>query len=504
MIQGLGTRDLIALLSDVGATLSSESLPEEILQALVTACARDACSFAAAYLNVDGPPAAVAARPGVATEELARLALAALDPSAHGFAALHREPLRMKGRQIGTLVLGLTDQLEATAQAAVRTAAMLAAASIDIAQSNANQRRIADRLQRAMLPLSLPSRESVTFFSAYQPATDETLVGGDWYDVFELGDGSLGFSIGDVTGHGLDAAVVMIEARLAIRSAAAAMESPAAVLEFVNHLLSLDSPAGTATAVVGAYDPQTCALRYACAGHPPPLYAGSDRRVIALAGGGLPLGINDTVGAADWRVTLDPGASLVLFTDGLLEYGRDILAGERRVTDALGLERVMAAENPAAELFETVLSDTRNRDDVAVLVIRCDRAPAERLELQYSAAPRFAAIARSAISSYMRSLRYDAATIGEVLSASGEAIANAIEHGSYSEASPGFEVGIERVRGGLQLTVQSSGHWKRSGGRDDRGFGIRIMRAIASDLSFASTSRTTVARLAFDCENSSG
>ena len=504
MIQGLGPRDLIGLLSDVGATLSSESQPAEILQALVSACVRDACSFAAAYLNADEPPAAVAAREGIATETLSGLPLAALDASAHGFAALHREPLRMKGRPIGTLVLGLTDQLEPAALATVQTAAMLAAASVDIAQSNANQRRIADRLQRAMLPLTLPSRDSVTFFSAYRPATDETLVGGDWYDVFELGDGSLGFSIGDVTGHGLDAAIVMIEARLAIRSAAAAMESPAAVLEFVNHLLSLDSPAGSATALVGTYDPQTCTLRYACAGHPPPFYVGSDRRVIALTGGGLPLGINDTVGAADWRVTLDPGASLALFTDGLLEYGRDILAGERRLVDALGRERVMAAENPAAELFETVLSGTRNRDDVAVLVIRCDRPPAEKLELRYSAAPRFAAIARSAISSYMRSLRFDAATIGEVLSASGEAIANAIEHGSYNESSPGFEVCMERAPGGLQLTVESSGHWKRSGGRDDRGFGIRIMRAIASDLSFASTSRTTVARLAFDCEKSIG
>lgn len=500
MIQGLGPRDLIGLLADFGATISSETQPEQLLEALVTTWVRDACLFAAAYQEGGEAPAAFAARPGFDASSLIKLPASAFDAAtarAHGVAHLHLEPLTMKRRKIGTLVFGFSDPVDETVRAAVRTVASLTAASIDVAESNASQRKIADRLQRAMLPLRLPSRDEVTFFSAYQPATDETLVGGDWYDVFELDDGELGFSIGDVTGHGLDAAVAMIEARLAIRSAAAAMESPAALLELVNHLLLRDSSAGTATAIVGAYDPRSRVVRYACAGHPAPVYVNGDRRVIELPGGGLPLGATDDFDTVDWTLSLDPGASLVLYTDGLLEYDRDILSGERRLRATLELERVIAAEDPAKALYETILSETRNRDDVAVLVIRSNDELAEMLALRYSPSPRFASVARAAIGRCLQRWRVDEALGIEVLTAAGEAVANAIEHGSYGDGLSGINIDLQREADVLHLSIESDGHWKRSEMRDDRGFGIRIMRAMADDLAFASTRRTTIARLRF-------
>lgn len=499
MIQGLGPRDLIGLLADFGATISSESRPEQLLQALVTAWSRDACLFAAAYWEGDEAPAAFAARPNFDVSALVKLSASSLGAGdcANGLAHVHLEPLTMKRRKIGTLVLGFSDPVDETVRAAVRTVASLTAASIDVAESNASQRKIADRLQRAMLPLRLPSRDSVTFFSAYQPATDETLVGGDWYDVFDLDDGQLGFSIGDVTGHGLDAAVAMIEARLAIRSAAAAMESPAALLQFVNHLLLRDAAAGTATAIVGAYDPATRVVRYAGAGHPAPVYANGDRRVIALPGGGLPLGATQEFETSDWTLTLDPGASLVLYTDGLLEYDRDIILGERRLHATLELERVVGAEDPAKALYETILHQTGNRDDVAVLVIRSSDELGEALSLKYSPSPRFASVARAAIGRCLKRWRVEESLAIEVLTASGEAVANAIEHGSHDDASTGFSLELERRVDALHLSVESDGHWKRSAASDDRGFGIRIMRAMADDLAFASTRRTTIARLRF-------
>ena len=511
MIQGLGPRDLIGLLSDFGDTISSETEPEQLLHALVTAWVRDACLFAAAYREGGEAPAAFAARPGFDVSALVALPVSSIDAAAaraSGVDHLHHEPLTLKRRKIGTLVLGFSEPLDETVRAAVRTVASLTAAAIDVAESNASQRKIADRLQRAMLPLRLPTRDEVTFFTAYQPATDETLVGGDWYDVFELDDGELGFSIGDVTGHGLDAAVAMIEARLAIRSAAAAMESPAALLALVNHLLLRESSGesgsstGTATAIVGAYDPQTRVVRYACAGHPAPVYVGGDRRVIGLPGGGLPLGASDAFETFDWTLSLDPGASLVLYTDGLLEYDRDILAGERRLHATLESERVVAADDPAKALYETILRDTRNRDDVAVLVIRSSDEPAEVLSLKYSPSPRFASVARAAIGRCLQRWNVDEPLAIEVLTASGEAVANAIEHGSNPDGGTGIGIELERSDGALHLSVESDGHWKRSELRDDRGFGIRIMRAMADDLAFASTQRTTIARMRFESTSS--
>lgn len=507
MIQGLGPRDLIGILADFGAAISSEAQPEQLLQALVQAWARDACLFAVAYREGEEAPAAMAARPGYDLSALTKLpawSFYAATANADGVAHVHREPLTLKRRRIGTLILGFSDPVDETVRAAIRTVGSLTAASVDVAESIAGQREIADRLQRAMLPMRLPSRNEVTFFTAYQPATDETLVGGDWYDVFELDDDTLGFSIGDVTGHGLDAAVAMIEARLAIRSAAAATGSPAALLRFVNNSWLRDSSAGaaramigTATAIVGVYDPRNRILRYACAGHPPPVYVSGDRRVIALPGGGLPLGVADDFDTSDWMLTLDTGASVVLYTDGLLEYDRNILSGERRLHATLELKRVVGADDPAKALYETILHKTRNRDDVAVLVIRSGAQLGERLALRYSPSPRFASVARAAIGRCLRRWHVDEARAVEVLTASGEAVANAIEHGSYDDAGGGIAIELQRRPGAVHLSVESDGQWKSSQGRDDRGFGICIMRAMADELAFASTHRTTIAQLRF-------
>lgn len=500
MVQGLGPRDLLAVLADIGATISSASEPRQLLCDLVTAWSREACPFAAAYVADEERPVAVGLREGFEASALVGLPVASLDSAAargNGIGYLHHEPLVMKGRRIGTLVLGFTEPLDETVRAAVRTVASLTAASIHVAESNASQRKIADRLQRAMLPLELPKRGDVTFFTAYRPATDETLVGGDWYDAFEMDAGTLGFSIGDVTGHGLDAAVAMIETRLAIRSAASATDAPAELLQFVNHLLARDSSVATATAVVGTYDPDTRVAHYACAGHPAPVYVAADRRVIALPGGGLPLGTTENIESHDWMLTVDPGASLVFFTDGLLEYDRDILEGERRLLEALGKERVVSASDPAAVLYDTILHGKRNRDDVAVLVLRSSERFSDELSLTYSPAPRFAALARSALTNAMRRWDLEAKTISEVLMAGGEAIANAIEHGHYDDPTAALSIRLQCDDTELRLIVESGGHWKRSAARDDRGFGIRIMRAMTADVSFATTSRTTIARLKF-------
>lgn len=150
------------------------------------------------------------------------------------------------------------------------------------------EHRVADRLQRALLPEKLPSIDGAEFFAAYRPASDEAEVGGDWFDAFALPNGRVAVSIGDVAGHGLEAAVIMGEVRQAIRTAAVAAESASAVLDYVNRIFLLRQSLGIVTAIFGIYDPATSELRYACAGHPPPLLALTSGPVRALPAGSLP------------------------------------------------------------------------------------------------------------------------------------------------------------------------------------------------------------------------
>ncbi|HYL26547.1 MAG TPA: SpoIIE family protein phosphatase, partial [Candidatus Nitrosotalea sp.] len=135
------------------------------------------------------------------------------------------------------------------------------------------EHRVADRLQRALLPEQLPAIPGNGFYAAYRPASDEADVGGDWFDAFALADGRVAVSVGDVAGHGLEAAVIMGEMRQAIRTAAIAAPDPAAVLDQVNRMVALREGVGMVTAIFGVYDPASSLLTYSSAGHPPPLLA---------------------------------------------------------------------------------------------------------------------------------------------------------------------------------------------------------------------------------------
>src|SRR6185503_19809280 len=128
------------------------------------------------------------------------------------------------------------------------------------------------------------------------------------------GDGRIGVSIGDVAGHGLEAAVAMGEARRAIRTAAAGFGSPSEMLDYVNGILPLHD------------------------------------------GGGMPLGLALAVASPDWTITVDPGTSVVMYTDGLLEYSRDILAGERMLRETIAGTDLAATTAPAEALHAAIFS----------------------------------------------------------------------------------------------------------------------------------------------------
>jgi Serine phosphatase RsbU, regulator of sigma subunit len=152
------------------------------------------------------------------------------------------------------------------------------------------EHRIAETLQRSLLPERLPEIPGVLLAARYLPATSDLEVGGDWYDVVQLPNGSMGLAIGDVAGHGLRAASTMGQLRMALRAYALEEGSPSQVLGRVRRLVRVLVP-DIVTLIYLVFDPESGTLRFANAGHPPPLLVEGNGQTSYLEGGlGPPLG----------------------------------------------------------------------------------------------------------------------------------------------------------------------------------------------------------------------
>ncbi len=240
-------------------------------------------------------------------------------------------------------------------------------ANLELRTAYETEKRIADTLQTAFAQRPLPVVPTLSFSATYIPATDETRVGGDWYDAVELPRGRVLFSLGDVEGHGIEAAVNMNRARQSLVSAALADPDPAAVLRRVNSQLLFTGR--MATAVVGYADALTYEFVYATAGHPPPLLLQPGRAPMLLECGGLPLGVLEECVYKTRRVQAVPGSVLVLYTDGAVEHSRNVIEGEALLVQAAA----NALQNNASDLAATIRAEIFGRrsvgDDVAILTI---------------------------------------------------------------------------------------------------------------------------------------
>jgi PAS domain S-box-containing protein len=244
------------------------------------------------------------------------------------------------------------------------------AVTLDNAQQYHREVQVASALQQASLPQSLPQVSGFEFDSVYEPAGDEATIGGDWYDAFVLPDGRIALTVGDVTGHGLDAAVVMGRLRQAMRSAAVLDPDPAKMLRSADLTLKIENEHTIATAIAAVIDPQTRTMACALAGHPPPVLRSADGEVHEVpAASGLPLGLGDANEAIAEPFALKAGDFFAFYTDGILELDRDICVGELQVRECVARESVYAAKRPAKALFDAMRTGPQ-RDDIAILTLR--------------------------------------------------------------------------------------------------------------------------------------
>ena len=241
---------------------------------------------------------------------------------------------------------------------------------IDVETQRADaEKRIADQLQEAFQQQQLPSLSNLRFSATYMPASSEARVGGDWYDAFVLPDGCVMFSIGDVAGHGIDAAVTMSRARQTIIAASLQERDPGAVLAHANLTLLLQHTK-FATAICGFVDPRTLAVSYANAGHPQGIFVTKNGVARLLDHAGLPLSVAHDAAYASFNLTVEPGSMLILYTDGILEYNRDLIFGEERLLRIASDVAKRAIDNPASAIRDAVFTGYEPGDDVAIMTIK--------------------------------------------------------------------------------------------------------------------------------------
>ena len=409
-------------------------------------------------------------------------------------------PLRARGHSLGALTVRIAagaDWRPVMSPALAREIAARGALAIDNAALYEREREVSHTLQLGLLGGGLPSFDGVVAAAAYRPGTATLEVGGDWYDAFQLGPGQIALVVGDVVGHGLDAAVAMGQLRGAV-SALAQTAGPSELLERLDTFVETVPSAATATLAYVELDVETGRLRYACAGHPPPLVVSPDGSARFLWDGrsaplGSMLGDERTEAVGE----LADGETIVLYTDGLVERRTaGIDAGLDRLARAA---RVQALGAPAlADALCDILLDGESQDD-DVCVLTVHRIPvASMFSHTFAAVPAELADLRERLRTWLEESGVETEVERGVVLAVSEAAANAIEHG-YGCDGTGLVTVSARFDGArLDVTVRDEGTWRETRSDTDRGRGLSIMRAIVDDFSIERENGATV--LHMSCE----
>ncbi|MFG2309063.1 SpoIIE family protein phosphatase [Streptomyces sp. NPDC048566] len=312
-------------------------------------------------------------------------------------------PLTVAGSTMGAWMAAFTYPVSFTPdeRSVLTTVARMLAQALSRAGTAETERELTDGLQRSMMPTLGPRMPGMSVAARYVPTGGGLQVGGDWYDVIPLPTGRFALVIGDVQGHDVRAAGLMGQLRIALRAYASEGHRPDAVLSRASRFLSGVTDSATygssggagdrdgsggpgdlrfATCLYVEVDPETGALDIARAGHPEPAIRMADGTVLMRStAGGLPLGIDPDADYPTTRLVLEPGETMLVCTDGLIETGgHDLDTGWRRIRgtleshdgdmEALADALVQAVHGPSSHHTTGPLAD-RREDDIAVLLL---------------------------------------------------------------------------------------------------------------------------------------
>lgn len=442
-------------------------------------------------------------------------------------------PLVAQGELIGLLNLGgrlseqeySSDDRELLEKLAGQAAPALRVAQLAREQEAEARRRerfqqemeVARLIQRNFLPDAAPERESWDLTALYRPARE---VGGDFYDFIELDDDRIGVVVGDVTDKGIPASLLMTSTRSVLRAAAQRLVAPGAVLERVNGQLAPDIPQNMfVTCLYGVLEPDTGRFWFANAGHNLPCVK-ADGEAIEVEASGMPLGLMPDMTYEENEVTVEPGQSLLLYSDALPEaHGPDgEMFGFPRLREAVADAPTGAAliDELLAAIDRYTADDWEQEDDITVVSIERIREPAERAdrdeppsevgqvsdderELLALSIPSEQGREREVmerVSDAVADLPLTEGQLEEIRTAVSEATMNAIEHGNDNRPELPVDVQVVTTDSELRMRIsdrraggssprdveQPDLEAKLEGEQDPRGWGLFLIRNMVDDL----------------------
>lgn len=388
------------------------------------------------------------------------------------------------------------DDLTFLQDVARRVGVVLAAARL-----RQEEHDIAVRLQRALLPDRLQWHPNVVIEARYHAADELLEVGGDWYDTYTWPDGRIAIVVGDVVGHNLDSAATMGRLRAAMAALAAHMEpSPAALLDALERCALGPGGCDFLTAVCVVVDPASGELRYSAAGHPPVIVVTPGEATVLLRDAQAPpLGVTRRTDLRpEASITLQPGAVVVLYSDGLVERRRERLdVGIDRLVDVMSALIDEPIDTVADRVIEQMAECSSPEDDVVVACFRFTPPTVELWE-RFPAGPEHLAGLRNAVRVWLAAHGVPAGVRGDVLLGIGEASTNAVEHAYQADAEGFIDVGVADHGHHLTALVRDGGSWRPPGRHSHiGGRGTMIMRRVTKRFERSSDAHGTSVTLTF-------
>ena len=390
-------------------------------------------------------------------------------------------PLISQGDLIGLLNLGprlseqeystddkqLLEKLAAQASPAVRVAQLVREQEAEVrARERIEQElRVAQLIQQQFLPKHLPDLPGWQVAAFYRAAQ---AVGGDFYDFIGLDGGRLGLVVGDVTGHGVPAALVMATTRSFLRAQAPRAGTPSEVLSQANDFLHADIPQNMfVTCLYAVLDPATGRMTFANAGHDLP-YVRTASGLVELRATGMPLGLMPGMPYEEREFTLSPGDTMLLHSDGLAEAH----APDREMFGFPRVKGIVASKASGKELIDDLISSLhrftgpgwQQEDDITLVTLSRSAAPAAVHVMGAFETPSERGREREVmerVAEIVRPLALPAREVERLKTAVSEAAMNAIEHGNRLRAELPVSVRVVHENGRLSVSITD-----RGGGRD--------------------------------------